>query len=798
MSRVPASSVLIALTLAAVALGPGPAAAQPEELRVRVPEAIKAGNRYLISRQKGTGQFDEGYGRSKTGLHSLVILALINGGVAADDPAIERAADWLRDADIPPRTYELSMAIQALVAVGDKERDYTRVGRWAEALQNAQRNTGAWDYEGAFGQRWDNSNTQFAILALRDAANFGVPVAESVWEGAEKHWIRTQVRPPSSRTGAGWSYAPGQRNETGSMTVAGIASLTITSTFLGSAERRGRLDCCGVEDESEALAAIDGGVRWLANNFSVTTNPRDGNWHFYYLYGLERAGRLTGRRFFGDADWYREGAKFLVDTQSARDGSWNGNMSDRRVDTALAILFLSKGLSPILMNKLKYGDAENDPLARRGRGDLPAWNRHPRDVRNLAEYLTTRPKWPKLLSWQEVDLAKAAAQDDVEALLQAPVQVIEGDADLAAISPRQRELLAACIEQGGFLLIVNNCGSEAFERAARDLVADLVPDASYTLERLPPTHDIYRAEDLFTENPPPLWGVDFGCRTAIVYAPDDHACRWNAWNRNLTRSYTEGLAIDISRSMRLGANILSYATGRELVDKLSSPEAVDRREVPLRENPLPVARLRHQGGWDAAPAALGNLLAAVRRFGIDSPGRAPVVSGDDEQLYRYPLLYMHGRRNFDLAPAERDGLVDHLNSGGVLFADACCGADAFDQSFRTFVQEALGEPLERIPAGDELFTLAGGYDIDSATRRIPAGTRSGPLEADRISGEPYLEGVRVDGRWAVIYSKYDLSCALERQATVACEGYIVEDAVRIGTNVILYSVLQDVVAAPGE
>jgi hypothetical protein len=42
----------------------------------------------------------------------------------------------------------------------------------------------------------------------------------------------------------------------------------------------------------------------------------------------------------------------------------------------------------------------------------------------------------------------------------------------------------------------------------------------------------------------------------------------------------------------------------------------------------------------------------------------------------------------------------------------------------------------------------------------------------------------------VIYSKYDISCALERQASVACTGYIHEDAVRLGVNIVLYALDQ--------
>ena len=56
--------------------------------------------------------------------------------------------------------------------------------------------------------------------------------------------------------------------------------------------------------------------------------------------------------------------------------------------------------------------------------------------------------------------------------------------------------------------------------------------------------------------------------------------------------------------------------------------------------------------------------------------------------------------------------------------------------------------------------------------------------------EPFLEGIQIDGRYAVIYSKYDISCALECQASVACEGYLEDDALKIAINVILYSLLE--------
>ena len=59
-----------------------------------------------------------------------------------------------------------------------------------------------------------------------------------------------------------------------------------------------------------------------------------------------------------------------------------------------------------------------------------------------------------------------------------------------------------------------------------------------------------------------------------------------------------------------------------------------------------------------------------------------------------------------------------------------------------------------------------------------------------ITGEPILEGIEIDGRYVLIYSKYDISCALERQSAIACEGYVSEDATKLAVNIIQHFMLQ--------
>ena len=89
-------------------------------------------------------------------------------------------------------------------------------------------------------------------------------------------------------------------------------------------------------------------------------------------------------------------------------------------------------------------------------------------------------------------------------------------------------------------------------------------------------------------------------------------------------------------------------------------------------------------------------------------------------------------------------------------------------------------PLIPIPRNDELYTAKVHYDLaDVQYSKAAGGGRN----------LPELEGVKVNGRWAVIYSKYDIGCALERNQGIDCKGYSYESAIRIASNIVIYSTL---------
>ena len=155
---------------------------------------------------------------------------------------------------------------------------------------------------------------------------------------------------------------------------------------------------------------------------------------------------------------------------------------------------------------------------------------------------------------------------------------------------------------------------------------------------------------------------------------------------------------------------------------------------------------------------------------------------------------MHGRHDFRFTPDERSALKRYLENGGTLFADSICASKEFVTAFRREIQEILpSAPLERIPVSDPLFSdVAGKFDLHQVSRRDPV-ERQGdqPLRTRVRKVEPELEGSQVDGRWAVIFSPYDISCALEQHEALECRGYTREDAARLGLNVLMYSLSPD-------
>ena len=153
----------------------------------------------------------------------------------------------------------------------------------------------------------------------------------------------------------------------------------------------------------------------------------------------------------------------------------------------------------------------------------------------------------------------------------------------------------------------------------------------------------------------------------------------------------------------------------------------------------------------------------------------------DPQAANYPLLYMTGHTEFVWSDEDGERLRKYLKAGGMLVADACCGRFAFDTAFRRELAKALPENrLEQLPLDHPLYSI----HEDIRTVEYTPRTREdyGGIDA------PTLEGITLDGRLAVVYSRFDLGDGWEQFPHPYAYGYSEKDALNIGTNLLVYAV----------
>lgn len=371
MKWIPALTLLFAAPFAAAQERKGP----PDD--VKVGEAIKKGVEWL----KGKGQ-DFGNADDRNSRRELVLLTLIHSGISESDPFFAQAFKEMLQ-EKPRFTYRTALRAMVLEEV-ERVKYQPQIFHCAEFLVDNQSKEGYWGYGDAVthtdippnpssvasgrprsgvivfgedsiaerkkpkivrrvavtkkkdGNHSDNSNSQYATLGLRACHDAGIVIPPKVIEEALDWWRKSQEtedakkdKPVSTGTGVtapprGWGYKMANEDggPRGSMTVGAVGGMAILLHMAGKNWKQDR-----------DLAA---GVAWIADNFSVTGNPKKGNdWHYYYLYGLERAGMLYDTPKFGAKDWYTEGAWYLIDNQ--KEGGW-GSVEN----TCFAILFLRR------------------------------------------------------------------------------------------------------------------------------------------------------------------------------------------------------------------------------------------------------------------------------------------------------------------------------------------------------------------------------------------------------------------------------------------------------------------------
>ncbi len=184
----------------------------------------------------------------------------------------------------------------------------------------------------------DNSNTQFAVLALWAASRHGIPVDRTL--------ALVVKRFTSSQNEDGtWNYRyEFTRRGRGKWDERGMCNTT--AALLGLAMAHGMRKLPQDVTAADIQERIIKGLAVLSKEIGTPTGQMNRQVpikDLYFLWSVERVATLYNLSLIGEKDWYRWGAEILV-TNQKDDGNWFGTGSyfNVAVSPSFGLLFLKR------------------------------------------------------------------------------------------------------------------------------------------------------------------------------------------------------------------------------------------------------------------------------------------------------------------------------------------------------------------------------------------------------------------------------------------------------------------------
>jgi len=155
-------------------------------------------------------------------------------------------------------------------------------------------------------------------------------------------------------------------------------------------------------------------------------------------------------------------------------------------------------------------------------------------------------------------------------------------------------------------------------------------------------------------------------------------------------------------------------------------------------------------GWNSEPEALNNLIHRMHTYTNIKMDIGSRINFDDKALLKAPLIFLFGETSFNMSESELQNIGKWLKGGGFLVVDNSSAdpRSPFGRSAKMFVKKALGGDTQFIvlPSTHPFYHCYYDFNMPPPGADQYTSLRSG------IEMVPYLEGVFIDGRLAVLYS----------------------------------------------
>ena len=147
---------------------------------------------------------------------------------------------------------------------------------------------------------------------------------------------------------------------------------------------------------------------------------------------------------------------------------------------------------------------------------------------------------------------------------------------------------------------------------------------------------------------------------------------------------------------------------------------------------------------------------------------------DADNVFDFPFCVWSGEDDFALTKKERENLRKYLLNGGFILSSPGCSDPRWDTALRREIKLIFPEyKLVKLPMSHPVFSIVN--QINRLT--------------DKHGGPAFIEGMEVNGRLVMVYSKDGLNDVANAHGCCCCGGNMIAESVLVNVNVFTYALL---------
>jgi hypothetical protein len=147
---------------------------------------------------------------------------------------------------------------------------------------------------------------------------------------------------------------------------------------------------------------------------------------------------------------------------------------------------------------------------------------------------------------------------------------------------------------------------------------------------------------------------------------------------------------------------------------------------------------------------------------------------DANELFNFPFCVWSGEGSFTLTAKDRDNLRRYLMNGGFVLSSPGCSDSNWDASLRKELKLTFPEyQLVKVPMSHPIFSTV--KEIGRLT--------------DKSGKTTQVEGLEINGRLVMVYSKDGLNDVGNAKGCCCCGGNMIMESAAVNVNILTYSLL---------